>query len=526
MGYSASYKEYIFSKNFSTCVSIFNKFFESEVRVIDEPNLDPYTECMFIFIQSAICKCGNCTVDAHYTPINSIYTSIDPVAHSYILAQMHPQGNKRYNFCESMRIKIKERLIDIVQKKLGLYRIYESKISTTKKIETINKSVIDILDNYLQAYSNDVYVKKLLVLCKNSAKIDTAEKIQMELIEMTKGGLYDVVNKLYDFYCKVRLQEPIANDDKNKTRGVVELVPVDKDFFTLRYNLRGIGGIGGVGVGGVGVGGVGVGGVEENTVDTINFNIHSTRIERLRTLYKKSNKGNYNENHFLNCLYACIRRYRTIFWQHHVFFGNSMPPKTFELWKRLALPINTHKSEGKGGVEGGRGAVEGVEETGGEEGVVVECFADPFNCYLDKYYSPFPDVDQPFGSIGSFFDNPPTSGIAIAHPPTEKYFLLEATKTIFNVIHKSKNNIMFIVGLPVWKEYMKTDAIKLVETYPSISINTSSLVLSNSDLTTHVNSKKTYYYKYRLYILSNFNPNIDLNRYSKAYTDIFLEYSK
>ena len=492
MGHSASYKEYIFSKNFSKCVALFNKFFESEVHVIDEPKLDPYTECMFIFIQSAVCKCGNCT------PIDLRYTQIDPVAHSY-----NHRGNKQYNFCESMCIKIKERLMDIVQKKLGLYRIYESKISTTNKIETINKSVIDILDNYLQVYSNDVYVKKLLVLCKNSANIDTAEKIQKELIEMTKDGLSDVVNKLYEFYCKVRLQEPIAKDDENKTIGLVELVPMDKDFFTLHYSPGGVGGIGGVGdVGG-------------NTIDTINFNIHSTRIERLRSLYKKNNNGT-NDNNFLDCLYACIRRYRTIFWQHHVFFGNSMPPKTFELWKRLVLSTNTHKHGGKGG----RGALEGALEG------VVECFADPFNCYLDKYYSPFPDVDQPFGSIGSFFDNPPTSGIAIAHPPTEKYFLLEATKTIISTIHKSKNNIMFIVGLPVWKEYMKTDAIKLVETYPSISINTSSLVLSNSDLTTHVNSKKTYYYKYRLYILSNFNPNIDLVRYSKAYTDIFLEYSK
>jgi hypothetical protein len=191
-----------------------------------------------------------------------------------------------------------------------------------------------------------------------------------------------------------------------------------------------------------------------------------------------------------------------------------MPPKTFELWidyapkVPLASTINTLKG-------GAGGAVE-----------VVECFADPFNCYLEKYYSPFPDVDKPFGSIGSFFDNPPTSGIAIAHPPTEKYFLLEATKTIFSTIHESKNNVIFIVGLPVWKEYMKTDAIKLVETYPSISINTPSLVLSNSDLTTPVNSKKTYYYKYRLYILSNYHPNIDLVRYSKAYTNIFIEYGK
>jgi hypothetical protein len=497
MDYSASYKEYIFSKNFSKCVSIFNKYFESEVRVIDEPNLDPYTECMFIFIQSAVCKC---------TSIKSSYTPLDPVAHSYNLL-ISSDGNKQYSFCENMRIKIMDRLMDIVQKKLGLYRIYESKNSTTKKIESINKSVIDILDNYLQEYSNDAYIKKLLVLCKNSANIDRAEEIQKELIKMTKNGLNDTVNKLYEFYCKVRLQEPITNNDKNKTRGVVELVPIDKSFFTLRYVLDGgCGGCGGKGGGCDGKGGGDGKGGCGNTVDTINFNIHSTRIDRLRSLYKKNNKENYNENHFLDCLYACIRRYRTIFWQHHVFFGNSMPPKTFELWENYSqMPL--------------KAGLRGLKE-------VVECFADPFNCYLEKYYSPFPDVDQPFGSIGSFFDNPPTRGIAIAHPPTEKYFLLEATKTIISTIHKSKNNVIFIVGLPVWKEYMKTDAIKLVETYPSISINTPSLVLSNSDLTTPVNSKKTYYYKYKLYILSNYNPNIDLVRYSKAYTNIFMEYSK
>lgn len=495
MNYSASYKEYIFSKNFSKCVTIFNKFFENEVRTIDEHNLDPYTECIFIFIQTA-------SINDNSNVVNQNYKFLDPVAHSYTLVTNCDNKtktdvgtcnrNEGYNFCNNIRIKIEERLMDIVQKKLGLHKIYESKISTTKKIKTINKSVIDILNNYLQVYSNDVYVKNLLTLCVNSDKIDNAEEIQKELIEVIKVVLHNTVNKLYDFYCKVRLLEPIAMNDDDLMKGVVPkvssvelVVSSSKDFYTLRYV------------------------VNSDVVDTINFNIHTTRIERLRTLYKKNNKDNYNENHFLDCLYACIRRYRTIFWQHHVFFGNSMPPKTFELWIDYAKSIKSTKNHScdKDGME------------------VMECFADPFNCYLDKYYSPFPDVDKPFGSIGSFFSNPPTSGIAIAHPPTEKYFLLEATKIIFNVLHKNKNNIMFIVGLPVWKEYMKTDAIKLVETYPSIGINTTSLVLSNSDLSTHVNSKKTYYYKYRLYILSNYNANVDLHKYSKAYTNIFVNYS-
>ncbi len=46
-------------------------------------------------------------------------------------------GNGTYNFCKSMRIKILKRLMDIVQKKLGLYRIYEIKISTTNKLKSI-----------------------------------------------------------------------------------------------------------------------------------------------------------------------------------------------------------------------------------------------------------------------------------------------------------------------------------------------------------------------------------------------------
>lgn len=497
MKYDASYKEYIFSKNFSNCVTKFKKFFESEVRVIDEHNLDPYTECIFIFIQSASINGINCVNN------DTRYKVIDPVAHSYThvtpmtTKTSMTDGNNGYNFCESMRIKILERLMDIVQKKLGLYRIYEIKVSTTKKLEEINKSVVDILHNYLQMYSNDIYVKKLLILCKNSAKINNAEEIQKEIIESTKSSLHDTVNKLYDFYCNVRLLDLFATNDENE--GTVFLVPTEsglKDFYTLQYVIDG------------------------DIVDIINFNIHATRVERLRDLYKKSNKS-YDENNFLDCLYACIRRYRTIFWQHRVFFGNSMPPKTFELWKNFAKDSGTNGGNGDNGVHKGGGTVGPIRA----QGAVVECFADPFNCYLDEYYSPFPDVDKPFGSIGSFFNNPPTSGIAIAHPPTEKYFLLEATKTIFNVLHESKNKIIFIVGLPVWKEYMKTDAIKLVETYPSIGINTTSLVLSNSDLSTHINSKKTYYYKYRLYILSNYNANVDLHRYSNAYTKIFTTYA-
>ena len=90
----------------------------------------------------------------------------------------------------------------------------------------------------------------------------------------------------------------------------MELVPIDKSFFTLRYVLDGgCGGCGGKGGGCDGKGGGDGKGGCGNTVDTINFNIHSTRIDRLRSLYKKNNKENYNENHFFRlfiCMYTTL----------------------------------------------------------------------------------------------------------------------------------------------------------------------------------------------------------------------------
>jgi len=52
-------------------------------------------------------------------------------------------------------------------------------------------------------------------------------------------------------------------------------------------------------------------------------------------------------------------------------------------------------------------------------GVSFECFASPLNCYFGAYCSAFPDVDQPFGSSGSFWKwKPPLEGGSFqANPP-------------------------------------------------------------------------------------------------------------
>jgi hypothetical protein len=51
------------------------------------------------------------------------------------------------------------------------------------------------------------------------------------------------------------------------------------------------------------------------------------------------------------------------------------------------------------------------------EGFDGECFASPLNAHLPRFYSPFPEIDAPFGSLGSFFASPPKEGTWECNPP-------------------------------------------------------------------------------------------------------------
>ena len=477
--YELCCQEFIFSKFFPECVNSFNKLFSSYFNFLDEKNnkniIDPFTECQNIFIQTPKNK----------SPQFNNYNSWDPVIHSYYIEQ-----NGNYVFSNDIKNLILSRLTETAQQKLYLDKLYLVKFSTIHKIKDHDFSVIDILDNFIDKFNKFYYNDyshnanldtindfKKLIKSKSFISDAEAEELQTEIIKLTKPILENFISKkngIYDFYCKVR--SGLDNDyylQKFKKHNYDVILFHENDKYTISFFN-----------------------------DTINIKIHDTRYNRLMGLYIKylGLHRNLTDDEiiiFNQYLYACIRRYRTVFWQHRVFFGNSMPPQTFELWK------NYFKGQD-----------------------VVECFADPFNCYLDKYYSPFGDVDKVFGSIGSFFDNPPTKGCAIAHPPTEKHFLEVASKTIFNVLSNKQNNITFIIGLPVWKKYMKTKNIIQIEKYPSFGINVNILTLSNSDLEIDTSSKKTYTYRYRLYILSNSKEKFDTINLEKIYTEIFINFAK
>jgi hypothetical protein len=73
------------------------------------------------------------------------------------------------------------------------------------------------------------------------------------------------------------------------------------------------------------------------------------------------------------------------------------------------------------------------------------------NVSYPRYFSAFGDVDSPFGSSGSFFDNPPESGICFASPPFESDFLSAATAAIVDAARRGCGKVAYIVSLPDWK---------------------------------------------------------------------------
>lgn len=83
-------------------------------------------------------------------------------------------------------------------------------------------------------------------------------------------------------------------------------------------------------------------------------------------------------------------------------------------------------------------------------GVTLEGFASPLNHYFDKFCSPFPGVDKPFGSIGSFFDVEINES-TVCNPPFEEEVMYECYKKIERTLSKHKN-IYIILIVPRWDD--------------------------------------------------------------------------
>ena len=81
--------------------------------------------------------------------------------------------------------------------------------------------------------------------------------------------------------------------------------------------------------------------------------------------------------------------------------------------------------------------------------ITLEGFASPINHYFDRFCSAFPDVDKPYGSIGSFFDTDIKENV-VANPPFEEEVMEACIDKLFEAI--SNNHITAILIVPRWDD--------------------------------------------------------------------------
>ncbi|CAN0034104.1 unnamed protein product, partial [Discosporangium mesarthrocarpum] len=84
--------------------------------------------------------------------------------------------------------------------------------------------------------------------------------------------------------------------------------------------------------------------------------------------------------------------------------------------------------------------------------VRMECFASPFNCRYAPFCSAFPDVDAPFGSVGSFFDFEPCEGAFEANPPFVREVILKMAQHMEYLLKATDKALMFVVIIPAWED--------------------------------------------------------------------------
>ena len=84
----------------------------------------------------------------------------------------------------------------------------------------------------------------------------------------------------------------------------------------------------------------------------------------------------------------------------------------------------------------------------------IELIGTPFSVPSGKkYFGLFPDIEQHFGSLGSFYDVEPYSGIYSIHFPLSYYFIKDTIQKVEKWLDDSEENLTFLLWVPIKKIY-------------------------------------------------------------------------
>jgi hypothetical protein len=91
-------------------------------------------------------------------------------------------------------------------------------------------------------------------------------------------------------------------------------------------------------------------------------------------------------------------------------------------------------------------------------GVNFELFGSAINTISDNYCSLYYDIERYFGSHGDFFNINIEQGIYWCNPPYDDTIMNNTADKLVNIL-ESKNNIIFLVTIPIWDRHTQ-DKIK------------------------------------------------------------------
>ena len=118
--------------------------------------------------------------------------------------------------------------------------------------------------------------------------------------------------------------------------------------------------------------------------------------------------------------------------------------------------------------------------------VGCELFGSSFNTFFDNYCSLYYDLENYFGSVGSFFNIIIKEGFYVANPPFDDTIMLEMSKKFINFMddaEQNNKNLSILITIPAWTEFEGLDYL-LKSKYLSFN--------------TYIIKKKAKYYDYFL----------------------------
>lgn len=101
----------------------------------------------------------------------------------------------------------------------------------------------------------------------------------------------------------------------------------------------------------------------------------------------------------------------------------------------------------------------------------IEAFASAFNHYFDTFCSAFPDLEKPFGSMGSFFNKKDWSLSKIyMNPPFDESLMSCAMDHVIKYCENSRTYVEFLCTFPQWDNFPSIKKFKMSKWVKNVKV--------------------------------------------------------